>query len=307
MEVMKIVQKTLLYKVSPFNTRGEKMEEWLRLNYRMKSVGEQDFAFHSHAQYEVYFFHRGDCKYLIHHSIYELQPGDIIIMDGLTAHRANPSKFEMYERSVVHFSPDWMIPVLEELRMPELLSPFKEMSNCLLRGQDEGERELILQSIKAMDQLANKDSTFMMKPEIEVELKILLLTILMQIYKLSKRENQQLAMPKSEKVVHVENIAHFIQDHFKNSISLEDISSELNLSKFYLSRIFKEVTGTTVMDYVMTCRLNQVKFDLEMYPDRTLMEVATESGFESQAHFSRFFKQRVGLTPSEYRKQKLKS
>ncbi|MCJ7842573.1 AraC family transcriptional regulator [Lederbergia sp. NSJ-179] len=300
-------QKSLLYKVSPFNMRGGKMEKWLRPDYRMKSLGEQDFAFHSHAQYEIYFFHRGDCKYLIHHSIYELQPGDIIIMDGLTAHRANPSKCEIYERSVVHFSPDWIKPVIEELRMPELLSPFKEMSNCLLRGEDEGERELILQSIKAMDRLKNDALSFHSKPVHEAELKILLLTILMQIYKLSKKENQQLAMPKSEKVLHVENIAHFIQDHFKNSMSLEDISAELNLSKFYLSRIFKEVTGTTVMDYVMTCRLNQVKFDLEMYPDRTLMELATESGFESPAHFSRFFKQRVGMTPSEYRKQKLKS
>lgn len=305
---MKNIEKTLVYKVSPFRIhRGGKMEEWLRPNYRMKSIGEQDFAFHSHAQFEVYFFHQGDCKYLIHHSIYDLQPGDIIIMNGLTAHRANPSKFALYERSVVHFSPDWIYPVIEELRMPELLSPFKEMNNCLLRGQDEGERERILQSMKTMDHLMNEDSAFMMKPEVEAELKILLLTILMQIYKLSKKENQHLAMPKSEKVLHVEKIAHFIQTHFKKSISLEDISSELNLSKFYLSRIFKEVTGTTVMNYVMTCRLNQVKFDLEMYPDRTLVEIATESGFESQAHFSRFFKQRVGMTPSVYRRQKLKS
>ncbi|MBP1917321.1 AraC-like DNA-binding protein [Lederbergia galactosidilyticus] len=282
------------------------MKDWLRPNYRMKSIGEQEFAFHSHTQFEIYFFHQGDCKYLIHHSIYELHPGDIIIMDGLTAHRANPSKFDLYERSVVHFSADWIQPVIEELRMPELLSPFKEMSNCLLRGQDDGERELILQSIKSMVQLMNEEYSFLLRPEVEAELKILLLTILMQIYKLSKKENHQLAMPKSEKVLHVENIAQFIQVHFRNSISLEDISTELNLSKFYLSRIFKEVTGTTVMDYVMTCRLNQVKFDLEMSPQRTLMEIATESGFESQAHFSRFFKKRVGMTPSEYRRKKLK-
>lgn len=275
----------------------------------MKTLGDHPYDFHSHAHYEIYYFHRGDCKYLIHNSIYELQPEDIIIMDGLTAHRANPSRFEPYERSIVHFSPRWIDPVIETLPFPELLAPFKEMNNCLLRGQDDGERRIILNCMKDMAQLLTDESFHMQeqssqKPEVEAELKVLLLTMLVQIFKLSKKENEQLAKQKSEKVVHVENIATFIQGNFKEKITLDDISSKLNLSKFYLSRIFKEVTGTTVMDYVMACRLNQVKYDLEMNLDKTLHEIAGDCGFESPAHFSRFFKKSLGMTPSEYRKRK---
>jgi AraC-like DNA-binding protein len=70
--------------------------------------------------------------------------------------------------------------------------------------------------------------------------------------------------------------------------------------------IFKEVTGFTVMEYVMACRLNQVKYLLEMEPDQSLTDVSRATGFESVAHFSRFFKEKVGTTPSQYRKTKQK-
>lgn len=275
------------------------MQRWLTSHYRMKSYGEEQFEFHSHPQYEIYYFHRGDCKFLIHHNIYHLKPEDIIIMNGLTAHRANPSRQELYERSVVHFSPKWILPAIEALPMDGLLSPFEEMNNYILRGRDTGERQIILDCIQKIDQITKTEN---FKPEVESELQVLLITLLIQIFKLSKKENEKLTEQKSEKMLHVEEIAKYIQRNYKHKITLDNLSAEVNLSKFYLSRIFKEVTGTTVMDYVMTCRLNQAKYEVEMSPNKTLQEVARDAGFESPAHFSRLFKERLGMTPSQYRK-----
>lgn len=287
------------------------MGERMISNYRMKSFGEQTLDFHSHSEFEIYYFHDGDCKYLIHNKIYDLQPGDIIIMNGLTSHRANPSPFKTYERSVVHFSPSWIKPVIHSLQMPELLTPFKQMNNTLFRGQEEGERQTILTSMREMDRLISDDGSYVneyngrkLLREVEAEIKMMLVSLLVQIFKLSKKENQALTMKKNEKDVHVERIAEYINQHFKKKITLDELSAELNISKFYLSRLFKEITGTTVMDYVMTCRLNQARYELEMNAAKTLSEVAVASGFESPAHFSRFFKQQIGITPSEFRKRK---
>ncbi|MBS4210191.1 AraC family transcriptional regulator [Bacillus sp. FJAT-50079] len=289
------------------------MDDWLISNYRSKTIGEHVLDFHSHEQYEIYYFHGGDCKYLIHHTIYDLQPGDIIIMDGLTAHRANPSTFVPYERSVVHFSPKWIEPIIESLQMPDLLAPFKEMNNSLLRGEEGIEKQTILNCMKEIDRLLRADQSYFLdggnlkqKREVEAELKLLVVSMVLQIFKLSKLENTKWMMDKSEKDTHVENIAKYINEHYQEKISLDDVANALNLSKFYLSRTFKEITGTTVMDYVMTCRLNQVKYELEMSPKKTLAEVAMDTGFESPAHFSRFFKEKLGVTPSEYRKRKQK-
>ena len=139
----------------------------------------------------------------------------------------------------------------------------------------------------------------------EAEVKLELIQLLLCIYKMSQQDLAHVTSKKTEKEVHAEEIASWIRDHFKEKISLDRISSELNLSKYYVSHVFKEVTGFTVMEYVMGCRLNQVKYLLEMEPDLSIAEVSSSSGFESLAHFSRYFKEKVGVTPSKYRKNKL--
>src|SRR5690625_5473447 len=74
------------------------------------------------------------------------------------------------------------------------------------------------------------------------------------------------------------------------------IADALNMSKSYVSHLFKDMTGFTVMEYVMGCRLTHAKYLLEMKPDKKIAKVAYESGFESASHFSRYFRQKTGLT-----------
>jgi AraC-like DNA-binding protein len=71
-----------------------------------------------------------------------------------------------------------------------------------------------------------------------------------------------------------------------------------------MSRIFKEVIGLTVMQYLMNCRMNRAKYLLEMDTEQTILGVALESGFESSSHFSRFFRQQINMTQSEYRERR---
>lgn len=62
--------------------------------------------YHAHSDfYEIFFFHEGTCKYLVGNHIYDLQPGDILIMDGTFLHKPNVPKNSPYVRSHVHFSP----------------------------------------------------------------------------------------------------------------------------------------------------------------------------------------------------------
>ncbi|MBT2728857.1 AraC family transcriptional regulator [Bacillus sp. ISL-75] len=293
-----------------FTYRKKLMDEWITAFYRMKGMYSRNFDFHSHKEYEIYFFHSGDCKYLINNRIYELQPGDIILLDGLTLHKPNPGIENTYTRSMLHFSPTWLQESLNALGIPNLLDPFKKLNNCLLRtGYDEsgqfvdGRIKEIVSSLKHIDDEMQRTGK---KNELLVaEVKLELVQLLLGIYKMSQKELSHVTSKKSEKEVHAETIASWINDHYSEKVSLDKIAAELNLSKYYVSHIFKEVTGFTVMEYVMACRLNQVKYLLEMEPDQSLSEVSSAAGFESVAHFSRFFKDKVGTTPSKYRKTKL--
>ncbi|MFJ7727925.1 AraC family transcriptional regulator [Neobacillus sp. NPDC097160] len=288
------------------------MNKWITAAYRVQGVHSYSFQYHSHHEYEIYFFCGGDCKYLIGNRIYELEPGDIILLDGMTLHKPNPKIESTYTRSMLHFSPTWIAEIAAVLGMPNLLDPFKKLNNYLLRtGYNESGQYIDRKIKKIVGLLAQMDEEMQQADTnndlLEAEVKLELVQMLVKIYKMSQEELAHVPSNKTEKEIHAEAIASWINLHFAEKISLDRISSELNLSKYYISHVFKEVTGFTVMEYVMGCRLNQVKFLLEVEPNLSLAEVSSAAGFESVAHFSRFFKEKVGVTPSHYRKNKLKS
>lgn len=111
----------------------------------------------------------------------------------------------------------------------------------------------------------------------------------------------------SNKTEHAEKIASYIQEHFTNKVIISEIAVALNLNKSYVSHVFKEMTGYTIMEYVMACRIQQAKYLLEAEETKQVQQIAYESGFENVSHFSRYFKEKLGITPKEYRKKTFKN
>lgn len=286
------------------------LDEWITSYYRQHGVDSHLLNFHSHQEYEIYFFHSGDCKYLINNRIYDLQPGDIILLDGMTLHKANPQPGNTYIRSMIHFSPIWLQEVLTSLGIPNLLDPFQKLNNCLLRTGYNDFGIFVDKGMKKISNLiAQLEAEMQVKGQknelIEAEVRLELIQLLIGIYKMNQKEIALYSNKKTEKEMHAESIALWVNNHYTEKVSLDRLAKDMKLSKYYASHVFKEVTGFTVMEYVMGCRFNQVKYLLEMEPTETLTNISLATGFESVAHFSRFFKEKSGSTPSQYRKNRL--
>lgn len=270
--------------------------------YRVSDI-KQKIEFHSHFEYEIYLFHSGVCRYFIHNQIYDLKPGDILLMDGLTLHKPNVPPDAEYVRSVVQFSPEWIRGMLKAINGMYLLDIFEKLHHYHIRTKENSEFKALENVIRRLEQL--KQHTDSSDFNSKLEAKVLLVQALNIINRLgnfkSNNENN-----KSEKVNHAENIANFIKNNYKNDLTIHSIARSLNISKFYVSRVFKEMTGFTVMEYVMSSRLTEAKYLLETAPEKPLKDIALESGFKSTSHFSRFFKGKVGVTPMAYRQRRLK-
>lgn len=276
------------------------MIDSLRIGYRSATL--DTFDYHSHPeQYEIYLFHSGSCRYIIHNQILDLEPGDILLMDGSTLHKPNVNRNKEYIRSVIHFSPQWVESTLQELGIAHVLDLFKELQHCLIRTDNQEEKTYIEELIYRLVEKKKESRDTMW----EAELKILLIQLLIRIHRLCESNAIKVPYQKSEKFIHSQRIAAYIRENYEQKLTLDRIATELNLSKSYISHVFKEMTGYTVMEYVMTCRLMQVKFLLEMEPAKPLKDISFECGFESVSHFSRYFKEKVGVTPKEYRKHRL--
>ncbi|MEK3890765.1 response regulator transcription factor [Bacillus sp. FSL K6-3431] len=104
----------------------------------------------------------------------------------------------------------------------------------------------------------------------------------------------------------IQRVHHYIEANMSGDLSLTRIAENVYLNPQYLSRLYKQVTGSMLSDYLMKVRLNKAK---EMLSDRQMKvhEVASALGFDSAAYFTRFFKKNTSLTPIEFRDGKRRS
>lgn len=93
----------------------------------------------------------------------------------------------------------------------------------------------------------------------------------------------------------------YIADHCRQTLRVEDLADALHTSRRTLERRFEEVVGRSVYSEVARLRAEYVKRQL-IETDRALAEIAQDCGFSSASHFTRFFSNVVGMTPSAYRK-----
>jgi len=100
----------------------------------------------------------------------------------------------------------------------------------------------------------------------------------------------------------LENAITFIQEKFREELSLEDVAEHVHLNPYYFSKIFKQQTGETFIDYVTRLRIEKAK-QLIKDGSFSLKEVCYLVGYKDPNYFSRVFKKVTGVTPSEYRNQ----
>lgn len=94
--------------------------------------------------------------------------------------------------------------------------------------------------------------------------------------------------------------AKFEKDYSEH-FSLSDLAVGYHISESHLSHIFKSVTGYAPIEYLMSCRLSAAK-NLLSSSDKSIKEIIDLCGFSDESNFSRTFKKKVGMTPSEFRK-----
>jgi len=96
-------------------------------------------------------------------------------------------------------------------------------------------------------------------------------------------------------------VLEYIQNHFTEPVSLAQISEILHVDKSYFCRLFKRAIGVSFLEYVYFLRLKRAE-ELLLQTEKTVTEIAYETGFPSSAYFTKVFKQRKGYTPTFYKK-----
>jgi len=91
----------------------------------------------------------------------------------------------------------------------------------------------------------------------------------------------------------------YMEEHFDQNMTIDELAEMAGLSRYYYMRLFKTRYGTSVMDYLTELRMNRAKLLLEQSRPK-LREIARQVGYQDEFYFIRKFKQRMGIPPATY-------
>ena len=98
----------------------------------------------------------------------------------------------------------------------------------------------------------------------------------------------------------VEAAKAYIKNNYSRDISLDEVSQKVNISPYYFSKIFKEDVGEGFVEYLTGIRMEKAK-ELLTTTEYSMKEICSMVGYADPNYFSRSFKKKVGVTPTEYK------
>ncbi|HHU79299.1 MAG: response regulator transcription factor [Caldicoprobacterales bacterium] len=96
-------------------------------------------------------------------------------------------------------------------------------------------------------------------------------------------------------------LLHYVDENYNSINSMKEVASVFNYNYTYLSRMFKELTGTTFTKYITLKRIEAAKQIMSDYPGISIKLVGSKVGYTDQHYFSRMFKAVTGISPSEFK------
>jgi len=254
-------------------------------------------GFHTHAKYEIYYFHSGKCSYWIGGSSIELMPGDLIVMNGMREHGPVMDDAYNYIRTTVLFDGASIGPLQLLPNFVDVLKPFRMSTHYHWRLDDELKEEL--ESILAkMNKYEKRTDNAAYNRQC-----LAFYELLVFIYERFQDTSDGTKAVPNEKEKIVANVLDYIELHYMDSLTLDELADQMHVSRFYLMKLFKQYTGTTLLDYIHERRIKQAKALFYMNPEQSVTDICFQTGFKHLSHFSRTFKKIAGLTPEQYRKQ----
>ena len=244
---------------------------------------------HDHSAVEVVLTIEGTVTYTVDDTVYQVRKGEVLIIPPDMPHSL--SMEEGSSRYLFLFEPD-AIMTMRDIKSSAMYfnKPFH------LRDGSEAHvriRELLL---RARDTYEKRE---MMWNTVCYSCILRIYATLGQQYISGIRPRTDDGMRNMDSEV-ITAVMTYIDNHYREELSLEDVAQFAGFSRYYFSRSFKKQTGYSFKDYLCQKRL-QVAMDLLIRSNIPMREVAIESGFGSVATFNRVFREKKGCTPTQYR------
>ncbi len=262
---------------------------WIEHRY---TASNYKLPHHYENTYQIVFLLAGKILYQVGEKEYQVSKGGMIVLNTLEEHTLKVLEYP-YERYVIQIRPDFF---QHEVKYPEVIAVFikrpADFSHLLTVAEPVW--NYLHDVIREMEkEYLNRKKYWEMY--VGADLRRMFITIFRECADV-------LSMMKIGNGVTVAyNVMNYLNHHFAEDISVNSIAAALFLNRDYISHVFKDETGYSVMAYVISLRINRAKL-LLAETDRSITDIAMECGYTDFTYFSKQFKKHTNMSPSKFRK-----
>jgi len=248
-------------------------------------------AKHFHDEYELYYLCAGSRFYFIDKQTYLIESGSLVLINKQQIHKTSPSDSLFHDRILIEFH-EASLPHLKSLNI-DLKAFFNRYEGVVKLRKSE--QVIIENYFKTIFNEFNKKQAHY-EALVQLKLSEMLIYISRILPTHSPPTHDQ--SPQQQKV---NEISDYIASNYSKPLTLSNLANQFFLNKSYLCRIFKEITGFTVNEYIYITKLKKAK-ELLSNTDWPISKIANTLGYSSLTYFERIFKKYTETTPLRYRK-----
>jgi AraC-like DNA-binding protein len=259
----------------------------------VKRGGSIRLHWHEHLQF--YYFVEGEALLECGHNRFEVSPGSIVVINSNELHYLESLSDDL-EFYTIRIDPTFLFSNQVDLLQTKYLAPLasNRISFRNLIENDTGVLECVTKILQEYD---SKEVGY----ELAMKASIYQLIVLLLRGYVCKILSEKEFKEKTCSLKHFNAILQFIEDNYDKKIRLKELADSANLSECHFCRIFKQITGKTLTNYVNEIRLEKAACFLKQI-DLNITEIALKCGFDSISYFNRLFSKYYKKSPTEFRK-----
>ena len=253
---------------------------------------------HWHNELEIFVVTEGEAEFHLNEQIYHVRKHDVLFINSNSLHSATGINNLPFDFFAVVFHPFLLDSSSNDDIQQKYLTPVyhKQILFQELLTSDTEWRNEVLHLLYEIKNLFEESS-----PGYELIIKAKLVTLWYVYLKHSEQPASVESKVNDYRILRIKTVLSYIQQHYQNKITLQDLAKITGLSEGQFCRFFKWMAKMPALEYINYYRINQ-SLSLLTDTDKSISEIASLCGFNNISYFNKVFLKFMHKTPSLYRK-----
>lgn len=251
---------------------------------------------HWHNDLEINLIREGEAVFQVYQKSYRVRTGEGFLLNRNVPHSCSSPGNEHVRYSTILVRPDFLYGDFGSDVERKCFQPFLQNSAipCIhLTGFDENGKE-ILQKLNQVEEAFDRKRFCY-----ELKIKGFLCEAFAMILYGHRQELTKFVPANLQELERLEKMLNYLNMHFTEVISLQDLADQVHLSREVCCRLFKKMTGKTITGYLEEYRVNK-SFSLVQSGQYSMTQITEMVGFSNPSRFASAFRKRFGCNPGEY-------